>query len=417
MYGAPVPCLRLTLIPGAAALLAALTVAAPAGAQAPALRISADTSERGWIGVRVQGPAGSTVYVGERVGSQTTLAATLTTDAGGAATAPRGLSWRCDKRRRVLVASAQAPDGSALAAEQIVKTPTCAGRFSVRLHPRTALRTGGRLRVTVGDRWKLASPGARICLKVRRRSRCGRADVPGGGGAAVERLRAPGAGRGQVVVEVAGATLRRRLDVRSRRAPLRVLATGDSMIQIVDSHLKRRLSGRGRVASDARISTGISKPAMLDWVALARRQADARRPHATVVFLGANDGFAIGGRQCCGDAWVRAYSARVRRMMASYRRRGSGRVYWLLLPTPRKQSFARVFRAVNAAVRRAATRFEPDEVAVIDLVKIFTPGGRYRSSIRGRTVRQGDGVHLNGAGASIAAGAILRRLRADGLIG
>ena len=73
-----------------------------------------------------------------------------------------------------------------------------------------------------------------------------------------------------------------------------MLATGDSMIQIVDGFLEAGLGGRASVKSDARISTGISKTLMLDWVAQARRQA-TRRPQATVMFIGANDGFAIGG--------------------------------------------------------------------------------------------------------------------------
>ena len=55
------------------------------------------------------------------------------------------------------------------------------------------------------------------------------------------------------------------------------------------------------------------------------------------------------------------------------------------------------------------------EVTVIDLVRIFTPGERFRASINGKTVRQSDGVHLNVAGAEIAARSVLRRMRADGL--
>jgi hypothetical protein len=50
------------------------------------------------------------------------------------------------------------------------------------------------------------------------------------------------------------------------------------MIQIIDGYLKARLAPRGvRVRSDALISTGISKPSLLDWRAQARRQA-ARKP-------------------------------------------------------------------------------------------------------------------------------------------
>jgi hypothetical protein len=196
-----------------------------------------------------------------------------------------------------------------------------------------------------------------------------------------------------------------------------VLATGDSMIQIIDSFLKERLGAGGiRVKSDARISTGISKPFMLDWVKHARRQARRVHPDLTVVFIGANDGFPIGGANCCGAAWIDGYAKRARRMMVSYARGGRGRVYWLLLPAPRGRNFRRVFAAVNAALVRADAKLHG--VRLIHLEKVFTPGYRFRSVIRykGRTVRarQHDGVHLTRAGASIAANIVIRTLRREG---
>jgi hypothetical protein len=106
-------------------------------------------------------------------------------------------------------------------------------------------------------------------------------------------------------------------------------------------------------------------------------------------------------------------------MMRSYARNGAGTVYWLLLPTPRSQNFARVFRPVNRALRRAANSF-PGVVHVIDLGHTFTPGGRFRQTMiwHGRrvSVRQADGVHLSIAGASIATELIVRRMRRDGFI-
>jgi len=77
---------------------------------------------------------------------------------------------------------------------------------------------------------------------------------------------------------------------RSQRRPafaklgrLRLLATGDSMIQIIDSYLAQRLERRRKtsVRSDARVGTGISKPAQLDWVKKARRQAGGVKPDVT----------------------------------------------------------------------------------------------------------------------------------------
>ena len=222
----------------------------------------------------------------------------------------------------------------------------------------------------------------------------------------------------------------RELRTRAPRRPafvgtghLRVLATGDSMIQIVDSFLKARLERRRatRVRSDARISTGLSKPFMLDWVKKAREQARSVHPDVTVIFIGANDGFPMKTRTgasvaCCGAAWTAEYARRVESMMRSYLRGGRSYVYWMTLPTPRSRNFARIYRAVNRAIKRARARVGRG-ARVIDLVKVFTPGGRFRQVIhfRGKTIdaRQGDGVHLSTAGASVAATLLIDRLRAD----
>ena len=201
-----------------------------------------------------------------------------------------------------------------------------------------------------------------------------------------------------------------------------VLATGDSMMQIVDVYLARRLEagGRANLVSDARISTGISKTALLNWPRHAAAQVGRHHPRATVVFLGANDGFAMrtgSGRlvTCCGSAWSREYARRARRMIVTYRQGGRARVYWLLLPQARSGFFRRVYPAVNRGIRRAA-RGLPG-VRLIHLNKVFTPRGRYREFIRhrGRRVRarQRDGVHLSRAGASIAASIVARQMGRD----
>jgi hypothetical protein len=194
------------------------------------------------------------------------------------------------------------------------------------------------------------------------------------------------------------------------------------MIQVVDDDLQSRLDRRvGAMRSDARIGTGISKLAQLNWLRAARGQARGFKPDITIMFLGANDGFPMrtpsGGHvECCARGWVREYSRRVASMMRFYVRSGRSLVYWLTLPTPRRGDFARVYRAVNVAIGRAAARVG-DRARVIDLVPVFTPGGRFRETItfRGRSVsaRQEDGVHLSPAGASIAATLVIDRLRAD----
>lgn len=208
-----------------------------------------------------------------------------------------------------------------------------------------------------------------------------------------------------------------------RDGHLRVLATGDSMIQIVDDFLRERLDRRRStsVRSDARISTGISKPSMLDWVKKARAQARSLHPDVTVISLGANDGFPMktpsgASVACCGEGWIAEYARRVAEMMRSYERGGRSYVYWMTLPAPRRADFATIYRAVNVAIKRAAGQVGAG-AHVLDLVPVFTPGGRFRQDVtfHGRTVdaRQPDGVHLSVAGASIAATLLIDRLRAD----
>lgn len=103
-------------------------------------------------------------------------------------------------------------------------------------------------------------------------------------------------------------------------------------------------------------------------------------------------------------------------MMETFRRDGAARVYWLTLPMPRDAARQEIARSVNAAIVAAAQPYRA-HVRVIDLTEVFTPGGRYRAAmaVGGRTtiVRRPDGIHLNDAGAELAAGIVVARLKAD----
>ena len=385
--------------------LVALLVLAGAG-DAAALTLDARTGAVGWVDLTVTGRPGTTATVTEDGAPVAQIPL-----GGGRAEKARALPWRCDRQVRRLVATAPAQGGGTETATAEVRTPGCDERLAIAVRPFSP-RTGSRMLVRVRDHWRLGDVAARVCLG----RKCRRVRIRPGRATRNIWLRARGGGIRTVTATAPwGQRVRRVVELRRRR-PVTVLATGDSMIQIVDSNLRSRLRPRGaRLRSDARISTGISKPFQLDWVALARRQALARRPTATVVFIGANDGFPIGGTNCCGGEWIERYAARVRRMIDSYRRNGAGRVYWLTLPAPREPEHARSFRAVNAALRLAEPALSGSG-RIIDLARVFTPGGRYRSTFRGRVVRQADGVHLNVRGAAIAAARVMRALRRDGIV-
>jgi len=220
-----------------------------------------------------------------------------------------------------------------------------------------------------------------------------------------------------------------------------LLVTGDSLAMPLDTELARRYAGSGiAVERDPHVGTGISKSGLVDWTELSAQQARKHRPDAVVVLIGANEGFPLpalaerasadggaldrtsdaggagggqrdgdaGGRQaqCCGPDWQAAFAARVRRMIDAYRRDGAAHVYWLTVPTPRDPARQEIADAVNAAVLAAAEQ-TGDGITAIDLDERFAPDGDYTDAIdvdgRERIVREQDGIHLNAAGAAVAA--------------
>jgi lysophospholipase L1-like esterase len=395
----------------AAALVAlGIALAVDAQAQQPALGLTAERGDTGYIDLRLRAAPGVPVTI-----SEGTSPVAQVTPAEQATVLPRAAQWLCDRRVRTFTATSA--DGQTASAE--VRTPSCARRLRVAA-PRTA-RSGSTVRLRIVDRWRLGGFEARLCVEPPGGpARCRREPVGAGRRGERARFRALRPGGWRIRASTRWGSAGRIVRARKPGGRLSLLATGDSMIQIIDGFLKQRLGPRGvRVRSDAHISTGISKPSLLDWEAQARRQA-ASRPDVVVMFLGANDGFPMGDAACCdNEAWISEYARRAGRMMRSYGRRGRARVLWLLLPTPRGGFFRETFPAVNAAIRRAAAR-RPRDVRVIDLVEVFTPGGRYRDSMpvggRLQRVRQGDGVHLNTTGASVAAKVIIRTLRRERIL-
>jgi hypothetical protein len=409
-----------------ALVLFAAGPAARAAAQEPPLTLTAEKAAKGYVGLHVTGPQGAQVTLYETTGASPVALGALTLAAGPQADLPRAVRWRCTPRHRTFRAESRTSSGVVQTADAAITTPRCAKRLTLHVRP-SRPRAGRPLTVLLVDRWKVGGVAARTCARgPAGRKRCHTIALRDGRTRAAWRFRPGAAGRWRVQARTPGAPTRR--DVAFVRPPsgrLSLLATGDSMIQIIDGFLQRRLqSARVGVRSDARISTGISKPFMLNWPLHAHAQARQLRPDVTVVFIGANDGFPLRTRSghrvaCCGPAWTRAYARRASGMMSTYARHGAGTVYWATLPAPRSASFRRVYRAVNAALRDAARR-HPGEVHVVPLAHRFTPGFRFRQSIRwdGRlvSVRQSDGVHLNVAGASIAATLIVRAMRRDGVI-
>jgi hypothetical protein len=190
----------------------------------------------------------------------------------------------------------------------------------------------------------------------------------------------------------------------------------------VANEIGRRMAGVSGVKTirDPHVGTGLSFDTIIDWGKLSTNQVSKDKPDATIVFIGANEGFDLkyAGKsyKCCGPEWSAAYATRARTVMNTFRQGGAARVYWLLLPGPRDSVRQKIARAVNLADAVAAQPYRA-QVRILDMSAIFTPGGKYRDamSVNGQDtlVRQADGIHLNATGAKIAADHVLPALRAD----
>jgi hypothetical protein len=203
----------------------------------------------------------------------------------------------------------------------------------------------------------------------------------------------------------------------------KLLVTGDSLSMPLDVELARRMADSDdgvEVERDPHVGTGISKTGLVDWGKLSTEHVSEREPDATVVFIGANEGFSMPGAdgkdlECCGPDWAAEFAYRVRSMMNTYRQGGDARVYWLTLPLPRDGDLQEVARSVNAAIRVAAQPYRA-QVRVLDMTSLFTPSG-YRDAMeidgRREIVRDPDGIHLNDEGARLAADVVLRAVHRD----
>ena len=393
----------------AAALPLALALVLLLAPAANALDLRASSPSPGRIALTVTGfAAGVPLTVRDELsGAERTL-----TPSGERTVLRRFAVWSCASGERGF----SAMQGSETATAEL-RTPSCAHRMSVS-GPRS-LSAPGRVALRLRDRWRLGDFAVRFCVRPPgAHERCRSLQMPAGPRAREVRFATIRPGEYAVEAAMPYQRVRRALRVRPAGGRLRILATGDSMIQLVDSFIRER-AGRAVLLSDARVSTGISKPSLLDWRAHAREQVADMRPDVTVMFLGANDGFRMAGADCCGIPWIAEYARRAREMMRTYARGGRARVYWLLLPAARGGLFRETFPAVNAALRQAAAGLE-DDVRMIELDEVFTPGGKFRRSMKiggkRKRVRQSDGVHLNVTGAELAAKLIVRAIRRDRML-
>ena len=408
----------------ALAAIAALAGAAVASAQAPGGAgaapevhfFAADTTVAGVISLDFFGARGAPVVFYERVGKRRVRLGVRTSPSDTATTFKDAVTWRCGRLFRRFEAASTLPDGTKAIGAYSIRTPSCATRFALGVPRRLA--TGARGAIRVADRWGNGGVSPQLCVTPPQgRPGCSTLRLRRAITVATRPFRATTRGRWRVELRIRGHRVRRTIAVgegSSSAPPPTVLATGDSMMQGVDSFLADELGDGATVRSDIRPGTGISKPGG-PWATLPARQVRRLHPSATVIAIGAVDGFPLpapdgSSVQCCAAGWVAAYTQRVRAMMVTYRRKGRGRVIWLTLPIPKGPRA--VADAVNLSILDAAVGLK--RVTVLRMDELFTPDGfRDVMPYRGREVRvrAADGIHLNVAGEAIAARVVAAELR------
>ena len=395
---------------------------AVARADAPAAEevhfFAADTTDAGVIHLFFFGAEGAPVVYYERVGDKLERLGTRTSAPGEPTAFRDAATWRCARLARRFEATSTLPDGTRATGAYSVRTPSCATRLRIGAPRRLAV--GERARIRIVDRWGNGGVSPQLCIRApHARRACSTLRLRRAVSVATRPFRPRESGRWSVEVRIRGHRVRRTIAVGDEGSvtapPPSMLATGDSMMQGIDSFLADELGEEATVRSDIRPGTGISKPGG-PWGKLPATQVRRLHPAATVVAIGAVDGFGMQApdgttRQCCGADWIAEYTRRVRAIMLTYRRKGRGRVIWLTLPIPKGPRA--VADAVNFSIVAAAK--DLPRVTVLRLDELFTPDGfREVMPYRGRTVRvrEVDGIHLNIAGTAIAAKLVAAELRA-----
>jgi len=395
--------------------------------------MAADISRAGLVDLTFVDALGSTVEFLERIGDRLVPLGTARAGPDDVLTSlPDATTWSCERSERRFVGVATRPDGELALAGYSVRTPSCASRFELSAPRRAEPRSHVRVRIV--DHWGIGGIAPSLCVTAPgARRACRPVALARGVTVASRRLRVRERGAWRVQLRLGDRSLRRATVTvgggRAAAPPVpTVLATGDSTMQGIDGFLGDELGDAATVVSDVRIGTAISQseqpllpgaddPTPFQWGLLAAQQTARLRQAATVVSLGAAEGFEMvapdGARVgCCDAPWVAEYERRVRLMMAAYARRGAARVLWLTVPLPRDDRRRIVTSAVNAAIVDADRAVAGARVVRLDLV--FTPDG-YRDVIRYRgqavDVRDADGVHLNVAGTAIAAKLVAQALR------
>lgn len=201
--------------------------------------------------------------------------------------------------------------------------------------------------------------------------------------------------------------------------PLQIWVGGDSIAEGLGASIER-LAGQTstmRANSDARISTGLTRPDYFDWPTAVNTVVAQQQPDVLVVVFGTNDPqpikTATGTYSFGTPEWDAEYRARVDAVMASAT--GARKLVWVGLPVVRRENLEPQLAALDQIYLQEAAKY-PD-VTYVDTRAMFSPGGGYDAYLTApdgtpTLVRAADGVHFSLTGYDLLAQAVLDRIGA-----
>ena len=311
--------------------------------QAQTNHLVADATHSGVISLYFHDAAGARVVYWKCIGKRLVRLGARKSVPPAPAILDNALRWSCDRLERRFVAAAMMSDGSIEMGTYSVRTPSCGRRFKLDVPSHVA--PGKIARVRVVDLWGIGGISPKLCVTPAQAKReCETVALRGAVAVATRRYRATTRRRWDVELRVNDRSLRDSWEVGGdggapKKAALRVLTTGDSMMQGVDSFLSDELGDTAEVHSDVLPGSQISRGDF--WAKHSVSQTKRLHQDITVISTGgASDGLPLANgsgalQSCCGEPWLHQYTRRLRRMMRPYSsRRARPGVFWLTLPAP-----------------------------------------------------------------------------------
>ena len=207
-------------------------------------------------------------------------------------------------------------------------------------------------------------------------------------------------------------------------APIVALIVGDSMVlEGFGPRMESRLAGYQGITIKrfGKYSTGLNRTDYYDWYAKTQELVIANKPNILIVEFGGNDGqnimdYSVGKKYTQSQAeWDVVYKKRVFDYLTKFTPQVR-EFYWVGHPIPRTDEFNRKFSRMNAAYISECAKFP--NCHYVNEWDRFAIKGKYSATVADdnglvKTVKGGDGIHVNTHGGNIMADEVIKVIKED----